>query len=81
MSNSNGSPLTIHAQGSETGGAAEHGVRCAAFPLPIHPPLIDVIEVRIVELGLDGVIYLVVAGHYQTRCSKDRKKGETETLI
>ena len=69
-SSSNGLPLTIQAQGSETGGAAEHGVRCAAFPLPVHPPFISVIQVGVVELGLDGVFYLIVAGDLRIRDKK-----------
>ncbi len=56
-------PLAIQAQGSEARGAAEHGVRSPPFPLLAHPPLIDIIQVGIVELGLHGVIYLIVAGH------------------
>jgi len=74
-------PLTIQAQGSETGGAAEHGVRCAAFPLPVHPPLIDVIQVGVVELGLDRVVDFVVAGHCESETEITQRAGESETML
>ena len=77
----NGLPLTIQAQGSKTGGTAEHGVRCAAFPLPVHPPLIDVIQVGVIELGLDRVVDLVVAGHCKSETELTQREGESETML